>query len=242
MPFLRAAHRPTGNPLTTLGIIVGLKAESRIARRLHAPVAIGGGTQAGARAAAQSLLAQGATALLSFGSAGGLDPSLPAGTIIIPSAVVTETGHYSTDPRLSAALGGPTPHLLLAAAQPIATAQAKQHLHVETGCAAVDMESGAVAEAATAAAIPFAVLRAICDPAERTVPPAALIALDARGVINLRRIAISVARDPTQIPSLLALARDGTRARRTLAVHLSRLREKWARVSAPGEGQPGAAP
>jgi adenosylhomocysteine nucleosidase len=239
---VRATHRPTGNPLTTLGIVVGLKAEARIARRLDAPVAIGGGTQAGARTAAQSLLSQGATALLSFGLAGGLDPSLPAGTIIIPSAVVSETGRYSTAPPLAAALGGPTPHLLLASDHPITTPQGKQHLFVVTGCAAVDMESGAVGEVAANAAIPFAVLRAICDPAERTLPPAALIALDARGVIGLRRIAISVLRDPTQLPSLLALARDANRARRALAVHLSRLRERSPRASAPGEGQPGAAP
>ena len=220
MPPLRAAHRPTGHPLTGLGIIVGLKAEARIARRLRVPVAIGGGTQAGARAAAQSLLSQGATALLSFGFAGGLDPSLPAGTIIVPSAVVTETGRYSTDPHLAAALGTPTAHLLFAAAHPIASPRDKQHLHAATGCAAADMESGAVAEAATAAGVPFAALRAICDPAERMLPPAALIALDARGAIGLRRIAVSVLRDPVQMASLLAVARDAGRARRALLRHI----------------------
>ncbi len=220
MSPVRATHRPTGNPLTTLGIVVGLKAEAQIARRLHAPFAVGGGTQAGARAAAQSLLSHGATALLSFGLAGELDPSLPAGAIIIPSAVVTETGRYSTDPQLSAALGSPTPYLLFAADHSIATVQAKQQLYAETGCVAVDMESAAVAEAATAAGIPFAVLRAICDPAERTLPPAALIALDARGVIGLRRIGVSVLRDPNQIPSLLALARGAARARRALLRHI----------------------
>jgi adenosylhomocysteine nucleosidase len=216
MSPLRTAHRPTGHPLTPLGIIVGLKAEARIARRLHASVAIGGGTHVGARAAAESLLSKGATALLSFGLAGGLQPSLAAGTIIIPSAVVTDARRYTPDPRLVAALGGPTPHRLLASAHPIATPRDKRRLHVATGCAAVDMESGAVAEAAAAAAIPFAVLRAICDPAERAVPPAALAALDAGGAIALQRIAFAVLRDLTQIFSLLALARDATRARRTL--------------------------
>lgn len=220
MSPLRAAHRPTGNPLTTLGIIVGLKAEARVARRLRVPVAIGGGTHAGAHAAAQSLLSQGATALLSFGLAGGLDPKLSAGTVIVPSAVVTETRRYTTDPRLSAALGGPTPDVLLATEHPIATAQAKQHLYATTGCAAADMESGAVAEVAAIAGVPFAVLRAVCDPAGRALPPAALIALDARGAIGLRRIAVSILREPTQLPSLFALARDAARARRTLLRHI----------------------
>lgn len=169
------------------------------------------------------MLSQGATALLSFGLAGGLDPKLRAGTIIIPSTVVSETGRYSTAPPLVAALGGPTPHLLLASDHPITTPQGKQHLYVVTGCAAVDMESGAVAEAAANAAIPFAVLRAICDPAEQTLPPAALIALDARGVIGLRRVAVSVAQDPSQIPSLLVLARDAALARRRLLSHVRAL-------------------
>jgi adenosylhomocysteine nucleosidase len=169
------------------------------------------------------LLSQGATVLLSFGLAGGLDPKLRAGTIIIPSAVVTETGRYAADPRLAAALGGPTPHLLLAADHPITRAEAKRDLYAVTGCAAVDVESGTVAEAATSAGLRFAALRAICDPAERTLPPAALIALDAAGVISLRRIAVSVLRDPSQIHSLLALARDAARARHTLLSHVRAL-------------------
>ena len=64
--------------------------------------------------------------------------------------------------------------------------------------------------------LPFAVLRAICDPAERDLPPAALVALDQAGAIGLWRVLVSLARAPQQLPGLLALARDAAAARRAL--------------------------
>lgn len=123
---------------------------------------------------------------------------------------------------LSRALGGATPHLLLAHTAVVATAAAKRDLHDRTGAHAVDLESGAVARAAAAAGIPFAVLRAVCDPAERDLPPAALAALDQRGAIGLLRVIGSVLAHPTQLPGLLALARDAAAARRAL---LARVRQ-----------------
>jgi adenosylhomocysteine nucleosidase len=64
--------------------------------------------------------------------------------------------------------------------------------------------------------LPFAVVRAICDPAERDLPAAALIALDQKGAIGLLRVLGSLLRQPSQLPSLLGLARDTARAQRTL--------------------------
>ncbi len=196
--------------------MVGLAAEARIARILGATVAVGGGTAWGARHAAKSLLNGGASALISFGLAGGLDPQLSSGTIMIPSAVVVASGCFNTDPELSASLGGQTPHLLLGAEHPVTTAQQKQKLFATTSCAAVDLESGAVAELAAAHGVPFAVLRAICDPAGRTLPPAALIALDVRGMIAFGRVGSSLLKHPGQIPGLLVLTGDAARARRAL--------------------------
>ena len=199
------------------GIVVGLAAEARLARGLGCAAAIGGGTEAGAEQAAARLIAGGATALISFGLAGGLDPALRPGTIIVPAAVFADGTTLATDPGLNARLGGTTAHLLLATAQVLATAAEKQARWTDTGAAAADMESGAVARAAAGHGLPFAVLRAICDPAERDLPPAALAALNHRGAIGLGRVAASVARHPAQIPALLALARDAAAARRALA-------------------------
>ena len=60
--------------------------------------------------------------------------------------------------------------------------------------------------------IPFAVLRAIADPAERALPPAALIGLNAAGRPALGRVLLSLASQPGQLPALLQVARDTRRA------------------------------
>ena len=206
---------------SSIGVVVGLAAEARIARRLGWPVAVGGGTSSGAKLAARRLVNDGARALVSFGLAGGLDPALAPGAIIVPSAVIDDDHRYPTDPKLSNLLGGATPHLLLGANTIVAAVVEKARLYSETGAAATDLESAAVARVAKTNSIPFSVLRAICDPADRTLPPAALAALDRHGAIAIGRVLASIAAHPTQIPALLALASDAMTARRALLARVS---------------------
>ncbi len=201
-----------------IGIVVGLGAEARIARRLgtHVEIAIGGGTADGARRAAERLLARGASGLISFGLAAGLAPELAPGTVVVPRRVRIAETTFITDRALNAALGGATPHDLLHSERVVADAADKRRLHLASRCAALDMESGAVARAALAEARPFAVLRAVCDPASRSLPPAALVATTPDGRIALRPLLRSLVRRPEQIASLLRLALDAREARRAL--------------------------
>ena len=205
-------------------IVVGLRAEARLARRLGVPVVVGGGTAAGAEAVARQAVAQGATALVSFGLAGGLDPDLRPGAIVVPAAVLSDGVQRAADPALMERLGGETPHRLLAVETIAADAAVKRRLWQSTGAAALDLESGAVARIASAHGLPFAVLRAICDPAERDLPPAAVVALDGRGAIGLARVAGSVIARPGQIFALLRLAADAVAARRALARRMASVR------------------
>jgi adenosylhomocysteine nucleosidase len=206
-----------------IGVVVGLAAEARIARRVGWPVVIGGGTAAGAEAAANALVKQGCTGLISFGLAGGLDPMLRPGALIVPCAVTTGGRRYATDPNLSRRLGGATPHLMLGADAIVESVEEKRRQRGLTGAAAIDLESGAVARVASTLNIPFAVLRAICDPAERALPPAALVALDARGGIKAWRVLVSIVARPTQLPALLALVADAAAATRSLIARVKRL-------------------
>ncbi len=199
----------------SVGIIVGLEAEARVARRLGWPVETGGGTPEGARDAAELLIQSGVGALLSFGLAGGLDPALRAGDVVIPAWVLEGTWRWAADPGLAAQFG-PMEGALYGGGTILATASAKRAVHLETGAVAVDLESAAVARVAAARGVPFAVLRAICDTAARDLPPAALAALDARGRIGAVRVAASLIRHPGQLPALVALARDAARARQAL--------------------------
>jgi adenosylhomocysteine nucleosidase len=201
---------------TTPGFLVGFAAEARIAFPLGWPLAIGGGSAAGATLAVRQLIAAGATGVVSFGLAGGLDPALPAGTLIVADEVMSDGQLWPTDASLSARLGGATGHRCLGLDHVVVSAAEKHRLAGETHASVVDMESGAVAAAASASGVPFAVLRAICDPAARTLPPAALVGLDSAGRIAPARLARSILTHPQQIAALLGLARDAALARRSL--------------------------
>jgi adenosylhomocysteine nucleosidase len=126
---------------------------------------------------------------------------------------------WSVDPiwreRLRAALaaGGlePEPGPLVGSERIVATASDKQALFEMTGAVAVDMESHEVAAVATAAGIPFLVIRAIADPYDRVVPQAALEALRPDGRVRVLSTFGGVIRQPGQLMALLRLARQSGR-------------------------------
>ena len=190
---------------------MGLAAEARIARALSSPVAIGGGSTAGAAAAARRLVDEGASALLSFGLAGGLDPAVPPGALVVPNRVTDEHGtSWHTDPCLRAMLSGPPlasvasrmcGETLFASCTIIDKAATKQALWRQFAAVATDMESGAVADA--------------------DLPPAALTALDGTGRVQLALLARSLLRHPAQLAALLRLARQAGRARQALLKHVA---------------------
>lgn len=177
----------------------------------------GGGTPAGAEAAAERLVAQGATALVSFGLAGGLDPGLIAGAIVIPAEVMEHGQRYRTTYALCAQFGGQMPVRALATDSILATPESKVQAHYDTYSVIVDMESGAVARVAARHGLPFAAVRAVCDPAGFALPPLALEALDSGGRIGAWRVLRSVLRRPGQIPALITLSGHAGEARAALA-------------------------
>jgi adenosylhomocysteine nucleosidase len=181
-----------------LGIVVGLAAEARIARRLAGTVAIGGGGADGAEAASHRLVAGGATELLSFG--------------LIPATVLDGATRHAVNTAMAGRFGGPTPQVLLGGTAIAASVDEKRRLRAATGADAIDLESGAVARVAARNGLPFAVLRAICDPADQDLPPAALVALDSAGAIGLLRVLAALAVRPAQLPALLLLARHAAAA------------------------------
>ncbi|WP_158926557.1 hypothetical protein [Acidisphaera sp. S103] len=205
------------------GFVVGLTAEARVAERFGYPVVVGGGTPEGAADAAYQLVEEGVNALVSFGFAGGLDPALRPGSVIIPSAILSEGHLYAAEPTLADRFGGLTGHRLVAGTLAATDVSTKRQLHAETRAHAIDLESGSVARVALAHGLPFVVVRAISDAADRDLPPAALLAVDRWGRIDLRRVLASLLRQPRQLPGLLGLALDAARARRAL-VGLTALR------------------
>ncbi len=182
-------------------------------------VAIGGGTYDGAVKAAEYLVGQGVTALISYGVAGGLDPALKPGALLSAAEVMvgTEIIRANLNPT------GIAQVRILGATEVVATVAEKAALWAKTGAACVDLESGAVALVARRHRLPFGVLRAICDPASRALPKAAITALK-DGEIQFAKVILSLLRAPWQLPALLQLGNDARRARNALqAIRLNNL-------------------
>ena len=98
----------------------------------------------------------------------------------------------------------------------MATVADKRALLEAIGALAVDMESHAVAAVATAAGIPFLVIRAIADPADRVVPQAALEALRPDGGSASVATFGGVIRQPGQLIASCAWAATAPRRQATL--------------------------
>ena len=199
----------------TLGIVVGLDQEAKLASVIG-QAAIGGGTFEGALRAAEVLVTElKVTALLSYGIAGGLDPALTPGHVLCASEIMVDGEVFKAG---FSAKGLPAGRVL-GARTVVASAAEKAALWSETRAQCVDMESGAVALTARKYRLPFGAVRAICDPAGRSLPPAAMAAL-ADGSIRFDRLIGALLLRPTQLPALFALAQDARKAR----LGLTRLR------------------
>jgi adenosylhomocysteine nucleosidase len=182
-----------------------------------------GGTAAAL--AASALLDAGATALASWGMAGGLDPALAAGAIFLPSEVIAIDGSAVVTDRhwregLSEALAAhrPVAHgKLLTSPRAIGSVADKAALFRETGAAAVDMESVSVAKVAQARELPFIAVRVIVDSAGDALPQAVMAAADSEGRLHMWRLIGALARAPGDLAPLMRLARRYRAASRSLA-------------------------
>jgi adenosylhomocysteine nucleosidase len=162
--------------------------------------------------------------VISFGVAGGLDPTLRCGDVVVATEVLAGDDRWLTGLALNEALiarvamgrrrvvrGG-----LAGAEQVVVHRSVKAALHLETGAAAVDMESHIAAAYAAEAGLPFAALRVISDPATRALPALALAAIKPNGAIDLRKVLRGVARNPTTLRDLVSTGIDFNRALRSL--------------------------
>ena len=206
--------------------VTGLAAEFRILHRRGFPAVATAGDPARTARAAARLFAEGADALLSFGIAGGIDPALAPGALLLPKRVRSESGEiFVADATWRDAMHrsllamGLAPHDgdLLGLAAVAMTRAEKAALRARTGAAAVDLESHAAAAAARRAGRPFLVLRAVADPASFALPPAAAVGLDAAGRAALGPVLSSLLRQPGQLRALLRLAGHTRAALKSLA-------------------------
>jgi adenosylhomocysteine nucleosidase len=173
--------------------------------------------------AARGLKTAGATALMSFGFAGALHPDLHPGTLVLPESIHSG-GSLPVDLNWRARLLERFPHhldvsggILAASSHVISSATAKRDLAIETGACAVDMESGAVAEAATQEGLPFLAVRAISDPVDFSPPKVLLNAVRPDGSARSVRLLQLILCQSLTLRTLIRLARGSRAACRTLS-------------------------
>ncbi len=163
--------------------------------------------------------------VISFGVAGGLDPSLKSGDVVVADEVMAGDNRWLAGfalnddliGSLTVGLGRRVVRGGLAGVEDVVVAQAsKTALRNETGAAAVDMESHIAAAYAAESGLPFAALRVISDPADRALPALARNAIKPNGDIDLRMILRGVVRNPRTLRALVSTGIDFNRALRSL--------------------------
>ncbi len=214
-----------------VGVLTGLAAEARLldgARGdggVRLTIAQTGANPATARREAERLVASGVAALVSFGVAGGLDPRLQAGDLVLADRVVLPGGreiatHAAWRNLAQERLGQPGARAFMGAIagsnQLLVTPAEKRLLCEQSGGLAGDMESGAVAEVAAAAGVPFLVMRAVSDGASRSLPHVARVPLRPDGGLSVGRIAHALCTRPGEWPAVARLAVETRAAMATL--------------------------
>jgi adenosylhomocysteine nucleosidase len=159
-------------------------------------------------------------AVLSFGIAGGLDPALKPGDVVVASAVISESGVWKVQPKVQAAITAQVRShgvnaangIVVGVEEPIIVPSTKAALRRETQAVAVDMESHVGAAYAASHGLAFAAIRVISDPADRALPALATKALKPDGRIDFPAVMAGLAKAPSQLGKLIKAGEDAGRA------------------------------
>jgi adenosylhomocysteine nucleosidase len=205
---------PSGNVL----IVCGLKREAGIVAGPGRTTLCGDASTLRLRLAEAASLRP--SLVVSWGLCGGLDARLRPGDLILGSEVVSDEGAVQADEAVTSSLserlagtGGRVGVEGFAASDaPVVTVAAKADLRRATGASAVDMESLIAGRYALEQRVPFAILRAVSDPAERDLPRLVLKAVDSDGGIDTLAVIGELIRSPGQLAGLRAAARDSKAA------------------------------
>lgn len=208
-----------------VGVVTALPDDAECLREVSGRAALVIATTDGdarrARARAQALVDGGVAGLLSFGPAMGLAPILRPGDVVVADSVVLPSGEaIGTDQawreRLVERLtrGGVEIRVArLAGRDRLLTSLAERRRAFQaTFAAALDTESHAVAEVASAAGLPFLVVRAVADPVEDSRHAATVGACAQDDQWGAMHIVARCAIRPWQIPAAWRFNQNGKMA------------------------------
>jgi adenosylhomocysteine nucleosidase len=233
---------PPARPSKIL-VVTGLAREARFAEGPGMATFCSGGAPERLRLQLRNADPADFSAVISFGLAGGLDPALEPGDVVVATQTTSGAETWLSHEALVEALAllaeragrdvvrGP----MAGAEAVVLDAAEKAVMRAATGAIAVDMESHVGAAFAAAHDLPFAALRVISDPAVRALPPLAMNALNADGRTNLAAVFTRLVGNPGQLAALIRAGRDANRA----FAALTRLSlGSWPLIPPPPDGFP----
>jgi hopanoid-associated phosphorylase len=206
-------------------MVTGLAKEMRLAEGPGLIALASGGDTRRLRRQLAERKAAGCRAVLSFGIAGGLDPGLRTGDVVVAAGVASGGQRWAAHPALADQLAA----TLLAGGisskradiagvdAPLLTVADKTAMRRATGAAAVDMESHIACEFAARHGLVFAALRIICDPASRTLPQMVANAVRPDGGVDHLAVLADLLKKPTQLMALPRLASEARMSFRALS-------------------------
>jgi adenosylhomocysteine nucleosidase len=177
-----------------------------------------------AESAAELLVANGATRLISWGCAAALSESLKPGDLLLADKLIDSGNiematnidwHSHTKNSLAAFLVVHTGRLA-ESKNIVSFSKDKKQLHLKTGAAALDMESIAIAKVARQHSLPFLAIRVIADPVNMNLPLAINYSLNDQGKVVLRKLLSFLVLHPAELPGLIKLGLHFNAAMKTL--------------------------
>lgn len=160
--FIAAMEREVGEVTRSATLI--LSHDLHVYENGHTVIVISGiGADRAARAAEGILNFRQPSVILSVGLAGGLDPALSVGTVVVPTKVLRQ------DIEQAFTIDGGE-GILLSGTQ-VLTPGLKRQVAARYEAQAVDMEAASVAEVAKRRGVRFAAIKAISDDLDFPMPP-----------------------------------------------------------------------
>lgn len=198
-----------------IGVICGFRAEvdcfwraidAANLERQNFEIAPSGSSAEKAEMIADKFITDGVDCLVSFGIAGALDPQLPVGASLIAKNVSDEGQQFQSRLAFAQELGFRdwvygSPVVIFDPAE-------KARLFSKTQAVIVDLESGAVARTASAADIPFLIIRTVSDSANDSLPAYVAKAVDEEGNPRIGPVMTGLIKNPASLIKLLTLKRN----------------------------------
>lgn len=218
--------------MSLLGIVVALPEELPTLSLKKIPPSVlnsvlvicsGAGAE-NARKAAEMLVSQGATRLISWGCAAALSSELKSGDLTLADSLldanrvqinINSAWHTHVKNSLSKSLSVHT-GVLLESEEIVSLSSEKKQLHEKTQAIVLDMESVAVAKVAQEKNLPFLAIRAIADPVTMDLPKAVGVAMNDKGKVFMSPLLKYLLLHPSELAGLIKLGLHFSAAKKTL--------------------------